>query len=162
MTLVIRSQALAIENLSEHQICEGFIKASRDINPTFYSQMKGRKINKPDLSIVDAVHTVITALVAEKLPSTITPSSSTMSISEPPTAFENALTALNALKQQHSQDTLKIRDCIRLYRETIPRSTSQRSHAAYGVTLGEEQLNTSELAKSQSIVSDTSRKQDQR
>jgi hypothetical protein len=31
---------ISIENLSEHQICEGFIEASKDINPAFFNQMK--------------------------------------------------------------------------------------------------------------------------
>jgi len=40
VVLVTNAHQISIENLSEHQICEGFIEASKDINPAFFNQMK--------------------------------------------------------------------------------------------------------------------------
>ena len=135
IVLVVRAQQLAIENLSEHQICEGFIEASRNDHPTFYGQMKGRKINRPDTSIADAIYTALAALAADR------PSNETAPPSELPDAFDNALQTIKALKQQQGQDSLKIRDCIRIYRETMSSSTKpQQTLAAFGVTLGNELL----------------------
>ncbi|KAF1980546.1 hypothetical protein K402DRAFT_426149 [Aulographum hederae CBS 113979] len=61
--------------------------------------------------------------------------SSCSSCASPPVALNRDL-----------QDSLKIHDCIRMYRETIP-STTSHSHAAFGVTLGQEQLDSPESSQ---------------
>ena len=40
LVIVVQANQIGIENLSEHQICQGFIEASKEINPAFFNQMK--------------------------------------------------------------------------------------------------------------------------
>ena len=40
VVLITKAQQIGIENLSEQQICEGFIEASKNINPAFFNQIK--------------------------------------------------------------------------------------------------------------------------
>ena len=42
-TLVNNAKRYKIENLSESQICDAFIEASRDVNPPFYNYMKSKE-----------------------------------------------------------------------------------------------------------------------
>src|SRR6185295_7893680 len=42
LVIVVKANRIKIENLSEHQICQGFIEASKEINPAFFNQMKSQ------------------------------------------------------------------------------------------------------------------------
>ena len=42
LVIVVKANQIGIENLSEHQICQGFIEASKEINPAFFNQMKSQ------------------------------------------------------------------------------------------------------------------------
>ncbi|KAH7394615.1 hypothetical protein BKA66DRAFT_375724, partial [Pyrenochaeta sp. MPI-SDFR-AT-0127] len=51
--LVNNAKRYKIENLSESQICDAFIEASRDINPPFYNYMKSKEAQvESDTSLI--------------------------------------------------------------------------------------------------------------
>ncbi|KAF2684432.1 hypothetical protein K458DRAFT_282937, partial [Lentithecium fluviatile CBS 122367] len=51
--LVNGSKRYNIENLSESQICDAFVEASRDINPPFYNYMKSKEAQvESDTSLI--------------------------------------------------------------------------------------------------------------
>ena len=96
------------------------------------------------------IHKLISALVAERLPPLTPASSATVAIESVATAsvFEEAL---KEFKNTESE-SLNIHECIRIYREMMPKSTSRSTHAVFGATLGAEQLDNPE--SSQSVPSD--------
>ncbi|KAF1817570.1 hypothetical protein P152DRAFT_384269, partial [Eremomyces bilateralis CBS 781.70] len=51
--LVNNAKRYKIENLSESQICEAFVEASRDLNPPFYNYMKSKEAQvESDTSLI--------------------------------------------------------------------------------------------------------------
>ncbi|KAF2680640.1 hypothetical protein K458DRAFT_311297, partial [Lentithecium fluviatile CBS 122367] len=66
--LVNNAKRYKIENLSESQICDAFIKASRDINPPFYNYMKSKEAQvESDTSLIqetaEAMETISRAFI---------------------------------------------------------------------------------------------------
>lgn len=160
IVIVVRARKLTIDNLSEHQICEGFIESSKEVNPTFFSQMKGRRIKNNENSDLRQAIT----LLATRIPR-IGRSSATVGGSSE--ASNQLLEVILDRLNDSNRDDLDIHDCIRNFRETMSKNTLKRgTHAAFGATLGNEQLPTQDheatRQKTTSTISESSRSQPDR
>jgi hypothetical protein len=153
-----RAKALRLENLSEQQICEGFIESCSEINTVFYTKMKGRKVDTKDAALGSAVDKIQSSLLL--MLETLQPHTPALSTRSTPTgnnqSVNNIRESIEGIKEALPEKDLTILDCIRMFRETATKPTSRRTHAAFGASLGSEQLEP-DLPSKESPEKDTTR-----
>jgi hypothetical protein len=130
-----RATQLAVANLHEQALCDGFIQASTDTNPIFFGQMKARRITTAQINKTQGQIAIILGLLATN--------AATVATTETELINNEAIrTALLQLNDQSRSDNLTMLECITLYRDTYPytHSTKRTLNAAFGATLGDEKL----------------------
>ena len=160
-TLVSNAKRYKIENLSEAQICDAFIEASRDINPPFYNYMKakeahvdeGQKIVKETKRTLEKISTAfLTALnhidVGDDTAATVTLTSSESeeasedeitTVQRAKSMIKEALRDYNQTNSPLSDQNITIGLCIKQFRIMAPpKEKDKRGRAAHATLHGEK------------------------
>ena len=153
-TIVNNAKRYKIENLSEAQIRDAFIEASRDINPPFYNYMKAKEAHVEEAQrlikefvktmekVSDAILTALNEInpghASSGSPTTITSSDSEEGDEEDITAVQRAqntikkaLRDFNKIKSPFSDQNITIGLCIKQFRIMAPpKERNKRGRAA--------------------------------
>ena len=127
---------MGIENLSEHQICQGFIEASKEINSAFFIQMKFQAAMRRQHEQTAARERLVNERLKEvaRMLKILADSRNT------PTAQKTPEPTLNALLKQLdetnarrtlSTDSLNIHECIQAFRDCMSRTKRRESHTVF-------------------------------